>query len=42
VPLTVSRADTFMPEDYLKGFKSVDSKPLDEGLVVKYYSKQLS
>jgi len=42
VPLTVSRADTFMPKGYLDGFKSVDSKPLDEGLVVKYYSKQLS
>ena len=41
VPLTVSGADTFMPESYLDGFKSVDSKRLEEGLVVKYYSKQL-
>ena len=39
VPLTVTRADTFMPESYLDGFKCVDSKPLDEGLVVKFYSK---
>ena len=39
VPLTVSCADTFMPESYLDGFKRVDSKPLDEGLVVKFYSK---
>ena len=39
VPLTVSRADTFMPESYLEGFKSVDSKPLDEELVVKYYER---
>ena len=39
VPLTVSRADTFMPESYLDGFKSVDSKPLDEELVVKYYER---
>ena len=39
VPLTVSGADTFMPESYLDGFKRVDSKPLDEGLVVKFYSK---
>ena len=39
VPLTVSGADTFMPESYLDGFKCVDSKPLDEGLVVKFYSK---
>jgi dihydrofolate reductase len=41
VPLTVSGADTFMPESYLEGFKSVDSKRLEEGLVVKYYLKQL-
>ena len=41
VPLTVSGADTFMPESYLDGFKSVDSKRLEEGLVVKYYLKQL-
>jgi dihydrofolate reductase len=37
VPLTVSGADAFMPKDYLKGFKVVDSKPLGEGLVVKTY-----
>ena len=41
VPLTVPGADTFMPESYLDGFKSVDSKRLEEGLVVKYYLKQL-
>jgi dihydrofolate reductase len=39
VPLTVSGADTFMPASYLKGFKSVGSKPLDENLVVKYYER---
>lgn len=39
VPLTVSGADTFMPEGYLDGFKAADSKPLDEGLVVKYYER---
>jgi len=39
VPLTVAGADTFMPESYLKGFKYVDSKPLDEGLVVKFYKR---
>jgi len=37
VPLTVSGADTFMPKGYLEGFKVVDSKKLDEGLVVKFY-----
>src|SRR5215510_2660903 len=35
VPLTVSGADTFMPKDYLAGFKAAGSKSLDEGLVVK-------
>ncbi len=40
VPLTVSGADTFMPEDYLKGFKSVASQALDEGLVVKFYERR--
>jgi dihydrofolate reductase len=39
VPLTVAGADAFMPEDYLRGFKAVDSKPLGEGLVVKYYER---
>jgi dihydrofolate reductase len=39
VPLTVSGADTFMPESYLEGFKSAGSKPLEEQLVVKYYER---
>jgi dihydrofolate reductase len=37
VPVTVSGADTFMPEGYLEGFEVVDSQPLGEGLVVKFY-----
>ena len=40
VPLTVAGADTFMPEGYLDGFKSIASKPLDEGLVVKFYERR--
>ncbi|HET9528127.1 MAG TPA: dihydrofolate reductase [Pyrinomonadaceae bacterium] len=40
VPLTVSGADTFMPEGYREGFKSVASKTLDEGLVVKFYERR--
>jgi dihydrofolate reductase len=40
VPLTVSGADVFMPHGYLEGFEVVDSQPLDEGLVVKFYEKQ--
>lgn len=39
VPLTVSGADTFMPENYLKGFKATGSKELDEGLVAKFYER---
>ena len=37
VPMTVKDADAFMPDGYLDGFKVVDSKPLEEGLVVRYY-----
>ncbi len=39
VPLTVSGADVFMPDGYLEGFKSADSKKLDDALVVKFYSR---
>ncbi|HEU4507703.1 MAG TPA: dihydrofolate reductase, partial [Pyrinomonadaceae bacterium] len=39
VPLTVSGADTFMPKGYLDEFKSADSKTLDEGLLVRFYSR---
>ena len=40
VPLTVSGADAFMPKGYLNGFKSEDSKTLDDELVVKFYSRK--
>ena len=39
VPLTVEDADAFMPEDYLKGFKKVGSKKLDEELRVVTYER---
>ena len=39
VPLTVSGADAFMPKSYLEGFKEVDSKPLEEALVVKFFNR---
>lgn len=39
VPLKVSGADAFMPEGYLDAFKVVDTKDLDEGLVVKFYER---
>ena len=39
VPLTVSGADAFMPKGYLDGFKVVDSRELEEDLVVKFYER---
>jgi dihydrofolate reductase len=39
VPLKVEGADAFMPEGYLGGFKEADSKPIGEGLIVKYYER---
>ena len=39
VPLTVSGADAFMPKGYLEGFKVVDSKSLDDDLIVKFFSR---
>ena len=39
VPLTVSGADTFMPEGYLEGFNKVGSKSIGEDLIVKFYER---
>lgn len=39
VPLAVEGADTFMPEDYLLGFRSVDSLSLEENLKVTFYER---
>lgn len=39
VPLSVDGADRFVPENYLEGFKSVDSKQLDESLTVGFYER---
>jgi dihydrofolate reductase len=39
VPLTVSGADAFMPEGYLERFEEVDSKSLDDDLMVKFYER---
>ena len=39
VPLTVKGADAFMPNGYREGFKETDSKPIGDGLVVKYYER---
>ena len=39
VPLSVEGADTFMPEDYLQGFKATDSLSLEENLKVTFYER---
>jgi dihydrofolate reductase len=39
IPLAVEDADTFMPEDYLRGFKPYDSLELEENLKVAFYER---
>lgn len=39
IPLTVEDADTFMPEDFLQGFKPYDSRQLEENLKVTFYER---
>jgi dihydrofolate reductase len=39
VPLNVKGADAFMPEGYRDGFKESDSKPIGDGLTVKFYER---
>jgi dihydrofolate reductase len=39
VPLTVSGADAFMPKGYLEGFEVVESKTIDDDLVVKFWER---
>ena len=39
VPLVVPGADAFMPKDYLEGFELVDSKTIDDDLVVKFWER---
>jgi dihydrofolate reductase len=39
VPLTVKDADAFMPKGYLEGFEIVDSKDLDDDLMVKFFER---
>ena len=40
VPLEIEDADTFMPEDFLDGFELVATKELDEGLKVRFFTRQ--
>ncbi|MFN2517413.1 MAG: dihydrofolate reductase, partial [Pyrinomonadaceae bacterium] len=39
VPLKVEGADTFVPENYLDGFRLSESKKIDEELTVSIYSR---
>lgn len=39
IPLVVEDADTFMPEDFLQGFKPYDSRQLEENLNVTFYER---
>jgi len=39
VPLTVEGADTFVPENYLDGFKLTESKKLEDNLEVSTYER---
>lgn len=39
VPLTVEGADTFVPENYLDGFKLTESKKLEDDLKVSLYAR---
>lgn len=39
IPLAVTDADTFMPQDFLHGFKADDSRDLGEGLKVTFYER---
>ena len=40
IPLEVEGADTFMPENFLEGFKPADSIELEENLTVKIYERR--
>ncbi len=40
VPMTVERADAFMPEDYLEEFKRVETLKLDDELRVVTYERE--
>jgi len=39
IPVSVEDADAFMPRDYLKGFKRIETKKLEDGLKVVVYER---
>ncbi len=42
IPLTVEGADTFMPPDFLRGFRAYDSRQLGDDLQVTFYERVAS
>ncbi|MGH9903112.1 MAG: dihydrofolate reductase [Pyrinomonadaceae bacterium] len=40
IPLAVEGADTFMPENFLRGFETVESVELEEDLRATFYDKR--
>jgi dihydrofolate reductase len=40
VPLTIEGADAFVPQNYLEGFVLTESKMIDDGLKVSFYTKE--
>lgn len=41
VPLTVEGADTFMPPDFLEGFRPYDARDLGDDLKVTFYEREV-
>jgi dihydrofolate reductase len=39
IPLAVEDADTFLPPDFLAGFEEYESRPLGDGLTVRFYRR---
>ena len=39
VPLMIAGADTFVPENYLEGFRSTGSRELEENLTARFYER---
>lgn len=40
VPLTIEAADAFAPQNYLEGFEVVDSRELEDNLIVCFYERR--
>ena len=39
VPLTIEGADTFVPENYLEGFRETEARELGENLIARFYER---